>query len=147
MIKIGPSFTFNPNSSGTKISGGIGFTFLNKKIGDNYTWFPPDGQESIPSDPAIPNGVTSGLTFDLDFGLFMRNSDKYYAGISSTSLIQSAFTDFGITRTRHLVIAVVRRLLEMGRNSLVRRLKTSRRFFARSAKIWFASFAMLPAIS
>ena len=104
MIKIGPSFTFNPNSSGTKISGGIGFTFLNKKIGDNYAWFPPDGQESISSDPAIPNGVTSGLTFDLDFGLFIRNSDKYYAGISSTSLIQSAFTDFGITRTRHYYI-------------------------------------------
>ena len=104
MIKIGPSFTFNPNSSGTEISGGIGFTILNKKIGDNYGWIPPDGVSSIPDDRAIPNQSASGLTFDLDFGFFMRNSDKYYAGISSTNLIQSTFKDFGISRSRHYYI-------------------------------------------
>ena len=105
MIKIGPSFTFNPNSTGTKISGGIGLTFLNKKIGDNYAWLPPDGVQSIGEDNAIPNtDEVSGWTFDLDFGLFIRNSNKFYAGISSTNLVQSTFSDFGITRSRHYYI-------------------------------------------
>ena len=105
MIKVGPSFTFNPNSSGTKFSGGFGISILTKQFADNYNWLPPDGLNTIGEDQAIPSNNTESQTkVDFDFGLFMRNSDKFYAGISSTNLIQSSFTDFGIKRSRHYYI-------------------------------------------
>ncbi len=104
MIKIGPSFTFNNNSTGTRFSGGLSLSIFTKRIGDFYSWVPPDGEGSIPNDPAIPNSVTTSNAIDLDFGLFMRNSNKYYAGISSTHLLQSSFKDFSITPSRHYYI-------------------------------------------
>ena len=99
MIKLGPSYTFNPNSSGTKFSVGLSASVFSKKIGHVYDWVTPD--TPVIDDNAIPNGTQSDLTVDVDFGFFMRNSDRFYAGLSSTHLAETAFNDLSIRPSRH----------------------------------------------
>ncbi len=98
MVKIGPSYTFNPTSSGTKFSAGFSVSYFSKNFGNDDYWIAIDDPAS---DNSIPTDGEGDATIDVDFGFFMKNSDKYYAGISTTHLLESAFNDLSIQPSRH----------------------------------------------
>jgi len=68
------------------LSGGIMFGFLNKVI--DYAGFFPIQQ----GDPLLQGGQESDMIFDMSFGAFYRVPGSYYAGISSSQLLQSEST-------------------------------------------------------
>ncbi len=99
VVKIGSSYTFNPTSSGTKFSAGLNATYFSKKFGDDDYWVAIDDPAT---DNSIPTDEQAGANFDVDFGLYMSNSDKFYAGISTTHLLEREFNDMQfIQPSRH----------------------------------------------
>jgi type IX secretion system PorP/SprF family membrane protein len=80
-VKLAGAYRFDVGSG--KLAIGVDFDYLQHEI---------DGDFRAPStvdDPAIPaNGVNGGV-FDMGAGIYY-NSEKVYAGISSTHLMESA---------------------------------------------------------
>jgi type IX secretion system PorP/SprF family membrane protein len=52
-----------------------------------FDWHPPDGDNSVGPDDAIPDGQESSITYDLDFGLYYT-TPKLYVGLAATHLPQ-----------------------------------------------------------
>jgi type IX secretion system PorP/SprF family membrane protein len=65
---------------------GIGVGIVN--FGMNPDWVPP----VTSTDPSLPTGF-SGTNLDLNFGLYFKGTQDYYAGISSTHLTESLVSD------------------------------------------------------
>jgi type IX secretion system PorP/SprF family membrane protein len=101
MIKVGPSFTLNPTSSGTKFSLGLSVSYFAKRFGPSDYWIAID---PVQNDNAIPTDSQSDKTFDIDFGFFMKNSDKFYAGLSTTHLLENSFNQLSIQPSRHFYL-------------------------------------------
>lgn len=65
---------------------GIGLGLIN--VGMNPEWVPPTSAV----DPTLPQGFKA-TSFDLNFGVYWKGAQDYYAGISTTHLTQSTLTD------------------------------------------------------
>ena len=76
---------------GIGISGGL----LNKTLKGEWSIPDSDFHTSPGQDPAIPEGEEVGIAFDMGFGLFY-NTDDFYAGLSSTHLLQPTI-DYGLS--------------------------------------------------
>ena len=98
MVKLGGSFSLDPFSGGTVMSFGTSFSVFSKRLGANYDWIAIDDQAS---DNSIPNENTSDLAIDLDFGFYLHKPNKYYAGISTTHILQNSFDALSIQAARH----------------------------------------------
>jgi type IX secretion system PorP/SprF family membrane protein len=94
--KLAAAYRFNVGAG--KLAVGVDFGLLQNTIDGNFT--APDG---IAGDPAIPANAVSGSAFDLGAGLYY-NSEKIYAGISATHLLESEveLDKFNKTYERHL---------------------------------------------
>lgn len=79
--KLAGSYRFNVG--GGKLAVGVDLDFLQHKIDGDFR--APETQ----IDPSIPTSSVSGTTFDLGAGLYY-SSDKVYAGISATHLMESS---------------------------------------------------------
>ncbi|MES2800782.1 MAG: type IX secretion system membrane protein PorP/SprF [Bacteroidota bacterium] len=75
------SFPLQIGNAG-KLGIGVGLGITN--FGMNPNWVPP----TVNPDPTLPVGFTS-TKFDLNFGLYWKGDQDYYAGLSSTHLTQS----------------------------------------------------------
>ena len=96
MAKLGYAYSFAPFSGGTVMSLGTSVSYFSKKLGDDWIAIDDPG-----SDSAIPqDGVTDNV-IDLDFGFYINKAKKYYAGVSTTHILESAFNDISITPSRH----------------------------------------------
>jgi len=76
-----------------KLGIGLNLGLLSKAI--NGKWVIPDSDNHIPAsqDPSIPDAAVTSMTFDMGLGVFY-NTDKFYAGFSSTHLLEPT-VDFG----------------------------------------------------
>ena len=84
-VKFGYSFHL-PINNGT-LGIGVMAGFLNKKI--DFSKFSP-----IDVDPLLASKqIEDDMVFDMSFGLFYDNPDKFYVGLSSNQLLQ-AKTEF-----------------------------------------------------
>lgn len=68
---------------------GVGLGFTNMAVSPN--WVTPDNN---PNDPYLPSNY-SGINFDMNFGLYWKGRQDYYAGISTTHITQSDIKDKG----------------------------------------------------
>lgn len=80
-VKLGYSYKrlIGPGQLGVGLMAG----FLNKVI--DYSKFNP----IQPNDPILVNNEQSAMVFDLSFGAFYRVDNSWYAGISSSQLLQN----------------------------------------------------------
>ena len=117
MVKLGPSFTVNPNSSGTQINLGLSVSYFAKRFGNFNYWQAIDDPFS---DNAIPTDGQRDNTFDIDFAIFLKNSNKFYAGLSSTHLLQNSFNQLSITPKRHYYLMGGYNLSLNGENLVLR---------------------------
>jgi type IX secretion system PorP/SprF family membrane protein len=94
MAKLAYAFRFNVGQGNLAI--GADFAFLQKSLDGDFKF-------NDPGDPVIPESSVSGSTFpDLGAGIYY-NSDKLYAGISASHLLESEidYGDFTSTMARH----------------------------------------------
>ena len=98
MVKLGGSFSLDPFSGGSVMSFGTSVSVFSKRLGANYDWIAIDDPAS---DNSIPNENTSDLAIDLDFGFYLHKPNKYYAGISTTHILQNSFDALSIQAARH----------------------------------------------
>lgn len=73
------------------LSVGLEFGMFNQSI--NPDWRTSEGNFDGTEDPSIPNAETGVTNFDLGFGLYYRNTDGLYVGLSTTHLNQSTFEE------------------------------------------------------
>lgn len=73
------------------LSFGVEFGMFNQSI--NGVWRTSEGNFDGTEDPSIPNAETGVTNFDLGLGLYYRNTDGLYVGLSTTHLNQSTFKD------------------------------------------------------
>ena len=74
------------------IGAGVSFELFTKSV-NNAGWMPPDGLTSLmPINPAfdgsIPTADASGMTFDMNFGIYYQ-SENIWGGISANRLLGS----------------------------------------------------------
>lgn len=94
MAKLAYAFRFNVGQGNLAI--GADFAFLQKSLDGDFKF-------NDPGDPVIPESSVSGSTFpDLGAGIYY-NSDKLYAGVSASHLLESEidYGDFTSTMARH----------------------------------------------
>lgn len=80
-VNLNYSFPLEIGNAGT-IGFGVGLGIVN--FGMSPVWIPP----TTAVDPTLPVGFTS-TKFDMNFGIYWKGTQDYYAGISSTHLTQS----------------------------------------------------------
>jgi len=97
-VKLGYSFRLPIGRDGGVIGIGAQVGFLNKTI--DFTKFVPNED----SDPLlVGKGKVSDMFTDMSFGLFYKVPNLYYAGISSTQLLESS-SNIGVKLKRHYFI-------------------------------------------
>ncbi len=81
MVQLGYSYHRNigPGKLGLGLMGGM----MDQKI--DFSYFKPNQ----PNDPLLMGNQESDMVFDLSFGAFYRVTDMWYAGLSSSRIIES----------------------------------------------------------
>ncbi len=92
-------FAYHINAGSGTLSLGLGLGYFAKELGN--AWLPPEGVESIGSDNAINSQSQTDGGFDMTFGAYYFEPEKYYVGISSTHLTQSDLEQLSIETSRH----------------------------------------------
>ncbi len=83
-VLLNYSYPLQIGNAGT-LGIGVGVGIVN--YGMSPVWVPP----TTPIDPSLPVGF-SATNLDLNFGLYWKGNNDYYAGISSTHLSESLLT-------------------------------------------------------
>lgn len=83
-VLLNYSYPLQIGNAGT-LGIGVGVGIVN--YGMSPVWVPP----TTPIDPSLPIGF-SATNLDLNFGLYWKGNNDYYAGISSTHLSESLLT-------------------------------------------------------
>ena len=96
MVKLGYAYHLPTLANGAHIGIGLNVSLFSKSFDAN--WIAVDDWQS---DPAIPGRQGSGTSTDIDFGVFMRKSNEYYAGLSMTHVAEVQMTSLNIIPTRH----------------------------------------------
>ena len=96
MVKLGYAYHLPTLANGAQIGIGLNVSLFSKSFDAN--WIAVDDWQS---DPAIPGRQGSGTSTDIDFGVFMRKSNEYYAGLSMTHVAEVQMTSLNIIPTRH----------------------------------------------
>ena len=96
MVKLGYAYHLPTLANGAHIGIGLNVSLFSKSFDAN--WIAVDDWQS---DPAIPQTNGSGTSTDIDFGVFMRKSNEYYAGLSMTHVAEVQMTSLNIVPTRH----------------------------------------------
>lgn len=89
-VKLAGAYRFDVGSG--KLAVGVDFDYLQHEIDGDFR--APDPSLT---DPAIPTNGVSGGVFDMGGGLYY-NSEKVYAGLSATHLMESAVDLDGINK-------------------------------------------------
>lgn len=96
MVQI--DYSFHARLSFATLGIGLGFNLINRSI--DFTKYKP-----VETDPLFQGlGNESDMRFDVNFGLFLSSSDRYYVGLSVNNILQSGFKKLdpsgeGITTT------------------------------------------------
>ena len=96
MVKLGYAYHLPTLANGAHVGVGLNVSLFSKSFDAN--WIAVDG---VANDPAIPTGNGSGTSTDVDFGIFMRKGNDYYAGLSMTHLAEVQLSSLNIVPTRH----------------------------------------------
>ena len=96
MVKLGYAYHLTPMSNGAHIGVGLNVSLFSKSF--DAEWVAVDG---VDNDPAIPESQGSGTSTDVDFGVFMRKGNEYYAGLSVTHVAEIEMASLNIVPTRH----------------------------------------------
>jgi type IX secretion system PorP/SprF family membrane protein len=96
MVKLGYAYHLSPMSNGAHIGVGLNVSLFSKSF--DAEWVAVDG---VDNDPAIPESQGSGTSTDVDFGVFMRKGNEYYAGLSVTHIAEIEMASLNIVPTRH----------------------------------------------
>ena len=96
MVKLGYAYHLPTLANGAHVGVGLNVSLFSKSFDAN--WIAVDG---VANDPAIPTGNGSGTSTDVDFGVFMRKGNEYYAGLSMTHLAEVQLQSLNIVPTRH----------------------------------------------
>jgi type IX secretion system PorP/SprF family membrane protein len=96
MVKLGYAYHLPTLANGAHVGVGLNVSLFSKSFDAN--WIAVDG---VANDPAIPTGNASGTSTDVDFGVFMRKGNDYYAGLSMTHLAEVQMSSLNIVPTRH----------------------------------------------
>ena len=95
--KLGYAYHLEPLSNGAIVSVGLAATMFSKTLGNE--WIAID---DYTQDQAIPNNKTSSSAIDLDLGVFIRKPGSFYAGLSTTHLMETELADLSMQPRRHV---------------------------------------------
>lgn len=83
-LKLTYAYRMNVNNGMGKLGIGISGGFINNSL-KGADWMTSEGPAA--GDPAIPDPNDSGMSFDMDLGVFYK-TDNLYLGLSTTHLLQ-----------------------------------------------------------
>ncbi len=98
------SYSYHRDIGTGRLGVGLGFGLLNKSL-NGTDWTAPDGSNGS-NDPSIPQGITSQMTPDLNFGAYYK-TDRWFASLALTHLVPfEAELDAGtsIRQKQHLYL-------------------------------------------
>ena len=97
LMKLGYAYHLEPLSNGAIVSLGMAASMFSKTLGNE--WIAID---DYTQDQAIPNNKTSSSAIDLDLGIFIRKPGSFYAGLSTTHLMETELADLSMQPRRHV---------------------------------------------
>lgn len=83
-LKLTYAYRMDVNNGMGKLGIGISGGFINNSL-KGAQWIFPDETQS--NDPSVPDANDSGMSFDMDLGVFYK-TDNLYLGLSTTHLLQ-----------------------------------------------------------
>jgi type IX secretion system PorP/SprF family membrane protein len=97
MARLGYAYHLEPLSNGAIVSLGLSASMFSKSLGNE--WIAID---DYTLDGAIPNDQTSSSAIDLDLGVFIRKPGSFYAGLSTTHLMETELEQLSMQPRRHI---------------------------------------------
>ena len=95
--KLGYAYHLEPLSNGAIVSVGLAASMFSKTLGNEWSAI-----DDYTQDPAIPNNKTSSSAVDLDLGVFIRKPGSFYAGLSTTHVMETELADLSMQPRRHI---------------------------------------------
>ena len=97
IARLGYAYHLEPLSNGAIVSLGLSASMFSKSLGNE--WIAID---DYTLDGAIPNDQTSSSAIDLDLGVFIRKPGSFYAGLSTTHLMETELEQLSMQPRRHI---------------------------------------------
>ena len=84
LMKLGYAYHLEPLSNGAIVSLGMAASMFSKTLGNDWRAI-----DDYTLDQAIPDNKTSSSAIDLDLGIFIRKPGSFFAGLSTTHLMET----------------------------------------------------------